>query len=283
MTRKLITFLSVAALCAPATALATSTMGASAAGMGSKAAMSHHSELPSFKKADRNHNGYVSIKEAEEAARFYVKIFPKSRIDKVLQNAEIQALIMAIGAGLAEDFDLAKARYHKVIILADADVAVSHIRTLLLTFFLRQMKPLVEAGFVYVAQPPLYSTLVGNSKIYLKDDAARTAFLAEHPNHNKDFQRLKGLGEMDWDELKETTMDSSKRSLLQISMEQAALAHEACSVLMGDDVEMRRRCIQTNATDVRFLDFSPGSGSSATSAAWMPWNYRETLDRLRTS
>ena len=179
----------------------------------------------------------------------------KARVDKMLKNAEIQALIMAIGAGLAEEFDVDKARYHKVIILADADVDGSHIRTLLLTFFLRQMKPLVEAGFVYVAQPPLYSTLVGNSKIYLKDDAARAAFLAEHPNHNKDFQRLKGLGEMDWDELKETTMDASKRSLLQISIEQAALADEACSVLMGDDVEVRRRFIQQNAKDVRFLDF----------------------------
>ena len=179
----------------------------------------------------------------------------KARIDKMLKNAEIQALIMAIGAGLAEEFDVAKARYHKVIILADADVDGSHIRTLLLTFFLRQMKPLVEAGFVYVAQPPLYSTLVGNAKVYLKDDTARAAFLAEHPNHNKDFQRLKGLGEMDWDELKETTMDASKRSLLQISMEQAALADEACSVLMGDDVEVRRRFIQQNAKDVRFLDF----------------------------
>ena len=131
----------------------------------------------------------------------------KARVDKMLRNTEIQALILAIGAGLAEDFDLTKIRYHKVIMLADADVDGSHIRTLLLTFFFRQMKPLVEGGFVYVAQPPLYSTLVGKEKVYLKDEAARARFLEEHPNHNKEFNRLKGLGEMDFAELRDTTMD----------------------------------------------------------------------------
>ncbi len=178
----------------------------------------------------------------------------RARIDKMLKNTEIQALISAIGAGLAEDFDVTKIRYHKVIILADADVDGSHIRTLLLTFFFRQMKPMVEGGFVYVAQPPLYSTLVGKEKLYLKDDAARAAFLAEHPNHKADFQRLKGLGEMDFGELRDTTMDPGKRSLLQIAVEQAAIADEVCSVLMGEDVELRRQFIQTNAKDVRFLD-----------------------------
>ncbi len=178
----------------------------------------------------------------------------RARIDKMLKNAEIQALISAIGAGLAEEFDVAKIRYHKVILLADADVDGSHIRTLLLTFFYRQMKPLVEGGFVYVAQPPLYSTLVGKEKIYLKDDAARDAFLAEHPDHKHDFNRLKGLGEMDYAELRDTTMDPGKRSLLQINVEQAATADEVCSILMGDDVELRRHFIQTNAKDVRFLD-----------------------------
>ncbi|MDA8309257.1 MAG: DNA topoisomerase (ATP-hydrolyzing) subunit B [Actinomycetota bacterium] len=178
----------------------------------------------------------------------------RARIDKMLKNAEIQALIAAIGAGIGEDFDVSKIRYHKVIVLADADVDGSHIRTLLLTFFFRQMKPLVEGGFVYVAQPPLYSTLVGKEKIYLRDDAAKDAFLADHPDHRHDFQRLKGLGEMDFHELRDTTIDPTKRSLLQISVEQAALADDVCSVLMGDDVELRRHFIQTNAKDVRFLD-----------------------------
>ena len=178
----------------------------------------------------------------------------RARVDKMLKNSEIQALISAIGAGLGDDFDLNKIRYHKIIILADADVDGSHIRTLLLTFFFRQMKPLVEGGFVYVAQPPLYSTLVGKEKVYLKDDNTKSVFLGDHPNHKAEFQRLKGLGEMDFDELRDTTMDVTKRSLLQISVDQAALADDVCSVLMGDDVESRRHFIQTNAKDVRFLD-----------------------------
>ncbi|MDA8116716.1 MAG: DNA topoisomerase (ATP-hydrolyzing) subunit B [Actinomycetota bacterium] len=178
----------------------------------------------------------------------------RARVDKMLKNQEIMALVSAIGAGIADDFDVSKIRYHKVIILADADVDGSHIRTLLLTFFFRQMAALVEGGYVYVAQPPLYSTRVGKSKIYLKDDGAKARFLADNPNHKEEFQRLKGLGEMDFDELRDTTMDASKRSLLQISVEQAALADEVCSVLMGEDVELRRRFIQTNAKDVRFLD-----------------------------
>ena len=134
----------------------------------------------------------------------------RARIDKMLKNAEIQALIAAIGAGLAEEFDVEKIRYHKVIVLADADVDGSHIRTLLLTFFFRQMKPLVEGGFVYVAQPPLYSTLVGKEKVYLKDDAGPGPFLEEHPDHSKEFQRLKGLGEMDFNELRDTTIDPGR-------------------------------------------------------------------------
>jgi len=178
----------------------------------------------------------------------------RARADRMLKNAEIQTLIQAIGAGFAEDFEVDRIRYHKVILLCDADVDGSHIRTLLLTFFFRQMRPLVEAGHVYIAQPPLYSTVVGREKVYLKDDHAKDAFMVENPGHKREFQRLKGLGEMDFDELKETTMDPSRRSLLQVSVEMLAIADEVFSTLMGEDVESRKRFIQTNARDVRFLD-----------------------------
>jgi len=177
----------------------------------------------------------------------------RARVDRMFKNTEIISLIQAIGAGLGEEeFDLSKARYHKVVLLADADVDGSHIRTLLLTFFFRQMRPLVEAGYIYIAQPPLFSTEVGRSKIYLKDEPARDAYLAEHPK--AEFQRLKGLGEMDAIELWETTMDPDNRTLLQINVDQAAIADEVFAVLMGDDVESRKKFITTNADDVRFLD-----------------------------
>ena len=192
----------------------------------------------------------------------------RARIDRMLKNNEIQAIIAALGTGIGDPHgpngssstddgcELTKARYHKVIVLADADVDGSHIRTLLLTFFYRQMRPLVEAGYVYVAQPPLYSTKVSNSKtVYLLDDAAKDAFVAERPKHSREFQRLKGLGEMDWDELRATTMDPRSRSLLQVSVEEAAIADQVISVLMGDDVELRKNFIVTNAREVRNLDF----------------------------
>ena len=180
----------------------------------------------------------------------------RARLDKMLKNTEIETLITAIGGGIGnEEFDASKARYHKVVILADADVDGSHIRTLLLTFFYRQMKPMVENGFIYIAQPPLFSTEIGKEKIYLKDDAAKEKFLAEHPNHKKEFQRLKGLGEMDWQELRSTTMSADSRTLLQVTVDEAALAEDIMSVLMGDDVESRKKFIQTNARDVRNLDF----------------------------
>jgi len=180
----------------------------------------------------------------------------RARLDKMLKNNEIQALITAIGGGVGNDeFNVEKARYHKVIILADADVDGSHIRTLLLTFFYRQMRPMVESGYIYIAQPPLFSTEIGKEKTYLKDEAARQVFLAEHPTHKKEFQRLKGLGEMDWQELKGTTMDSATRTLLQVNVDEAAEAETMMSTLMGDDVEVRKNFITSNARDVRNLDF----------------------------
>jgi DNA gyrase subunit B len=177
----------------------------------------------------------------------------RARADRALKNTEIQALIAAIGAGVDADFDVSKIRYYKIILLCDADVDGAHIRTLLLTFFFRQMKALVEEGHVYIAQPPLYSTEVGKEKVYIADDAAKARFLAEHPDHKADFQRFKGLAEMDHDELRDTTMGPN-RTLLQVSVEEAALADQVFSVLMGEDVETRKQFIQNNASDVRFLD-----------------------------
>ena len=178
----------------------------------------------------------------------------RSRIDRMLKNEEIQTLIQAIGAGVGEDFAGAKARYHKIIVLADADVDGAHIRTLLLTFFYRQLVELVRYGCIYIAQPPLYRADIGKERHYLKDEAALRAFEAEHGGKKIDINRFKGLGEMDWEELGETTMSPSTRTLLRISVEDAAIADEIFSTLMGDDVETRRRFIQDNAKDVRFID-----------------------------
>ncbi len=178
----------------------------------------------------------------------------RARIEKMFKNTEVQALISAFGGGVGEHFNPDKIRYHKVILLCDADVDGSHIRTLLLTFFFRQMREMVDRGYVYIAQPPLFSTKVGSDTIYLKDDRAKSEFLASRPNHKNEFQRLKGLGEMDADELWNTTMDPDQRTLLRITVEQAAIADEVFSILMGENVELRKEFIQTNAHDVRFLD-----------------------------
>ncbi len=179
----------------------------------------------------------------------------RARLDRMLKNEEIQALISAVGTGIGEEFDLAKLRYHKIIVMTDADVDGSHIRTLLLTFFYRQLPELVRAGHVYIAQPPLYAAKVGkDDRTYLKDDAALRAFEAQHEGRKIEISRFKGLGEMDWQELGETTMDPRTRTLLQVSVEDAAIADEMFSTLMGEDVEARRGFIQVNAKDVRFLD-----------------------------
>jgi DNA gyrase subunit B len=178
----------------------------------------------------------------------------RARIDKMLKNNEIETLVKAIGASLGDEFDVEKIRYDKVVIMCDADVDGSHIRTLLLTFFFRQMEALVGEGHIYIAQPPLFSTVVGKEKVYLKDEAARLRWVAENPNKRHEFSRLKGLGEMDWEELGATTMDRTKRTLLQVNVEEAAIADTVMSTLMGDDVDLRKHFITTNAADVRFLD-----------------------------
>ncbi|MEX0863527.1 MAG: DNA topoisomerase (ATP-hydrolyzing) subunit B [Acidimicrobiia bacterium] len=176
----------------------------------------------------------------------------KARLAKALQNAEVQDIITAMGTGVGDDFDVSKARYHKVILLADADVDGAHIRTLLLTLLFRHMKPLIEFGYVYVAQPPLYRVKVGTSVHYLKDDAELAAFQKEHPKVKP--TRFKGLGEMNAAELRDTTMDPTTRTLVRVEMEDAARAEEVFETLMGDDVASRKAFIQQNAGDVRFLD-----------------------------
>jgi len=185
----------------------------------------------------------------------------KARIDRILANNEVQALITAFGTGIGEDFDLARARYHKIVLMADADVDGMHIRTLLLTLLFRFMRPLIEAGYVYLAQPPLYRLKWSNAPHeFAYSDRERDGLYAAGaaagrrlPKDNG-VQRYKGLGEMNYHELWDTTMDPDTRTLLQVTLADAASADEMFSILMGEDVESRRGFIQRNARDVRFLD-----------------------------
>jgi DNA gyrase subunit B len=188
----------------------------------------------------------------------------KSRIDRVLKNNEVQSMITALGAGIHDEFDITKLRYHKIILMADADVDGQHIRTLLLTLLFRFMKPLVEAGHVYLAQPPLYKIKWegrGVDPDYAYSDAERDRLIEagiaagkKDPRPRDGVQRFKGLGEMNANELWETTMNPARRVLLQVTLDDAAQADELFSVLMGEDVEARRSFITRNAKDVRFLD-----------------------------
>jgi DNA gyrase subunit B len=186
----------------------------------------------------------------------------KARIDRVLKNTEVQALITALGTGIHDDFDIEKLRYHKIILMADADVDGQHIQTLLLTLLFRFMRPLVELGHVYLAAPPLYKikwNKKGDDAQYAYSDRERDGLIRlrqqQKPNAKPDdIQRFKGLGEMNYPELWETTMNPATRTLRQVTLDDAATADELFSVLMGEDVEARRTFIQRNAKDVRFLD-----------------------------
>ena len=185
----------------------------------------------------------------------------RARLDRALSNLEVQGLITAFGTGISEDFDIEKLRYNKIVLMADADVDGKHIATLLLTLLFRFMRPLIEHGHVYLAQPPLYRLKWSNAPHdYVYSDAERDQALAAGlaagrriPKDNG-IQRYKGLGEMDYSELWDTTMDPEHRTLLQVTLDDAATADEVFSVLMGEDVEQRRSFIQRNAKDVRFLD-----------------------------
>ncbi len=183
----------------------------------------------------------------------------KARIDKVLSNEEIRTIITAIGTGVGEDFNLDEARYHKIIIMTDADVDGAHIRTLLLTFFYKEMKDLIDAGYIYIAQPPLYRVAKGKEEYYAYDEKERDSYVkrlsnGEAAHGNTMIQRYKGLGEMNPDQLRDTTMDPARRTLLKVTMEDAVEASDLFETLMGDEVEPRRKFIEENAKFVRNLD-----------------------------
>ncbi|MCI1592849.1 DNA topoisomerase (ATP-hydrolyzing) subunit B [Heyndrickxia oleronia] len=179
----------------------------------------------------------------------------KARLDKILSNNEIRTIITALGTGISDDFEISKARYHKVVIMTDADVDGAHIRTLLLTFFYRYMRQIVEAGYIYIAQPPLYKISQGKRVEYVYSDRELEEMLSQMPQQPKPgIQRYKGLGEMNPEQLWETTMDPTNRTLLQVSLEDAIGADETFEMLMGDKVEPRRNFIEENAIYVKNLD-----------------------------
>ncbi len=178
----------------------------------------------------------------------------KARLDKILNNNEIRSLISAVGAGIGEDFDPDKVRYHKIVVLADADVDGSHIRTLLLTFFFRYMPDIIERGYVYSAQPPLYAQKIDRKVHYVYSDRELDELRNSHDGKTAPAQRFKGLGEMDYEELWATTMDPSRRVFRQMTIDDAAIADEIFSTLMGDVVDVRKEFIRENAGDVRFID-----------------------------
>jgi len=178
----------------------------------------------------------------------------KARMDKILANAEVRTIITAIGTGIGEEFNLERARYHKIIIMTDADVDGSHIRTLLLTFFYRYMEKLIEAGYVYIAQPPLYLVRKGKEERYLHTDEELETTLAEMGRQGVSVQRFKGLGEMNPEQLWETTMNPERRTLQRVELVDAIAADEIFTILMGDKVEPRREFIENNAHQVRNLD-----------------------------
>ena len=183
----------------------------------------------------------------------------KARLDKILNNEEIISMITSFGTGIGEEFDISKLRYHKIIIMTDADVDGSHIRILLLTLFYRFFKPVIEGGYVYAAQPPLYKIKHGKTIKYVLTDEERDEYvndlLLKNPNTKYEVSRNKGLGEMDPDELCDTTMNIDHRTLVQITIDDALQANEIFETLMGEEVEPRRKFIQENATYAENLDF----------------------------
>ncbi|MBR3290495.1 MAG: DNA topoisomerase IV subunit B, partial [Clostridia bacterium] len=177
----------------------------------------------------------------------------KARIDKVYGNDKLEPVVVALGCGIGEDFDISKLRYDKVIIMADADVDGSHIRTLLLTFFFRYMRPLIEEGHVYAAQPPLFKVSKSKQVRYAFSDAERDRYI-EELGGTADVQRYKGLGEMDPEQLWETTLDPAFRTMYRVELDDAQAADETFTILMGDKVEPRRQFIERNAKYVENLD-----------------------------